>query len=208
MTVTPDADPTDTRRTGYRRRLMDGMAEALAASPYRDVTIGDVVKRAHTSRRTFYEEFRDRDDCYFALLRSVHSVMLAEVAAAVDPRSGWEKQIRQAVTAYFTAVAAHPAVIRSWVRELPSLGDPAVTLASRPRDEFINLLVGLSATDEMRTAGFHPLSVDTARFLVGGVEEMTALVVEDNRPVAEIVEVAVEAVTAVVGLARTQTADA
>ncbi|MBF6248423.1 TetR family transcriptional regulator, partial [Nocardia elegans] len=40
--------------SGFRRRLLDGMAAAVRERGYRDATVADVVRHARTSRRTFY----------------------------------------------------------------------------------------------------------------------------------------------------------
>lgn len=190
---------TEPTGPSYRDRLMAGMAASLTQRTYRDTTIGEIVAYARTSRRTFYKEFSGLDDCYFALLRSVHSEILGMVATAVDMTADWRVQVRQAITAYFAGVQTHPAVIRSYVRELPSLGDPTVTLQSRPRDQFIALLVGLSDTASLRSPDIAPVTVEMARFLVGGLEELTALVVEENRAVEDVVETAITATTRLLG---------
>ncbi|MBT0567785.1 TetR/AcrR family transcriptional regulator [Williamsia sp. CHRR-6] len=197
--VAPSHAPADAEvgpSANYRKRLTDGLAQALVTTSYRDVTIADIVRNAHTSRRTFYKEFRDRDHCYFTLLRSVHAGMMRDVAEAVDLTADWRDQVEQAIGAYFRSVAANPAVIRSWVRELPSLGDPTVTGQGKPRDEFAALLVGLTRNEALRRAGIKPASEDLARFLVGGIQEMTAMVVEHDRPIEPVIEVVVSSTIA------------
>src|SRR5437763_16404106 len=43
-----------------RSRLLDGLAESIADNGYRNTTVAEIVRRARTSRRTFYEHFSDQ----------------------------------------------------------------------------------------------------------------------------------------------------
>src|SRR5882724_3806888 len=47
-----------------RGRLLDAMAEVVAEKGYQATTVADVVERAGVSRRTFYEQFPDREACF------------------------------------------------------------------------------------------------------------------------------------------------
>ena len=37
---------------------------------YRDTTVADIVRHARTSKRTFYEQFASKEECFIELLRS------------------------------------------------------------------------------------------------------------------------------------------
>jgi AcrR family transcriptional regulator len=54
--------------SGFRRRLLDAMAVAVRDRGYQDSTVADVVRHARTSRRTFYEHFTSKQDCFITLL--------------------------------------------------------------------------------------------------------------------------------------------
>ena len=55
------------RKHAHRSRLLEGMAQAVAARGYADATIADIVREAGVSRRTFYEHFGAKADCLVAL---------------------------------------------------------------------------------------------------------------------------------------------
>ena len=46
------------------------MVAAVAEKGYVDVAVADVVSRARVSRATFYEQFRDKADCFVAALQA------------------------------------------------------------------------------------------------------------------------------------------
>src|SRR5262249_28486004 len=108
-----------------RRRLLDGMAATVADRGFRETTVADVVRHAHPSRRTFYEHFASRQDCFIALLLEANASMVRQIAAAVDRHAPWEAQVRQAIEAWIDAAQSEPAITLSWIREVPSLGDAA-----------------------------------------------------------------------------------
>jgi AcrR family transcriptional regulator len=58
----------------------------LQRSPigYPSTTVAELVRRAQTSRRTFYEFFADRDACYAALLVEHNTKLVSDIVAAVD----------------------------------------------------------------------------------------------------------------------------
>ena len=43
------------------------------------------MRRARTSRRTFYEHFADKEACFVALLTDANAEMIRQISAAVDP---------------------------------------------------------------------------------------------------------------------------
>jgi AcrR family transcriptional regulator len=48
----------------FRRRLLEGLAESITERGYRDTTIADIVRHARTSKRTFYQEFSSKEECF------------------------------------------------------------------------------------------------------------------------------------------------
>jgi AcrR family transcriptional regulator len=183
----------------FRQRLLDGMAAAIVERGYRDSTIADVVRHARTSRRTFYEHFASKQDCYIALLREANAEMVAQIAAAVDPHAPWDRQVRQAVAAWIAASEASLAVTLSWIREVPSLGEDARQLQRDFLEAFIVLIQTLSDSAELRAAGVQPVSRPVAILLLGGLRELMATTVEDGGALGDIMDVAVDATKALIG---------
>jgi AcrR family transcriptional regulator len=198
MTAAP-AISGSTRADPFRSRLLDGMAASIAERGYRDTTVADIVRHAHTSKRTFYGRFDTKEDCFVELLRANNEALIAGIRAAVDPHADWDAQIRQAVAAYVDHIAARPAITLTWIRELPALGAQATPLHRWAIDRLTDMLVDLTANPGFRRAGRAPLSRPLAVVLLGGLRELTALFVEDGSDVRGILEPAVTASTALLG---------
>jgi AcrR family transcriptional regulator len=183
----------------FRPRLLAGMAAAIRERGFRQSTVADVVRHARTSRRTFYEHFASKQDCYVALLRESNAEMVGQIAAAVDPHASWDTQVRQAIGAWISASESEPAITLSWIREIPSLGDDARQLQRDFLEAFIELIQTLSDNPELRAAGVQPVSRPVAVMLLGGLRELMAITVEDGARLGDIMAVAVEATMAMIG---------
>jgi hypothetical protein len=62
------------------------------------------------------------------------------------------------------------------------------------------MLVGISLSPGFQRAGLEPISRQLALILLGGLRELTALLVEDGQDVRGIVDPAVTAARAILGL--------
>ncbi len=183
----------------FRVRLLDGLAASITERGYRASTVADIVRHARTSKRTFYGQFSGKEECFLELLQADVEKLGERIAASIDPEADWHNQIRQAVEAYVGHIESRPALTLSWIRELPSLGAVARPAQRRGLQMLTSLLVDLSASPGFRRAELPPLTSPLAVILLGGLRELTALAVEDGRPVREIVEPAVDASIALLG---------
>lgn len=195
MTIAPELTESVSALPS-RERLLRGLAASIKERGYRDTKISDIVAHARTSRRTFYEVFETKDDCFLALLYEMNQVLQAQIAAAVDPKAPWDEQVRAGVGAWVDAIASEPAVSLSWIRELPSLGTRAMEAQRYAMRVFTKLLVELSSTSEMRKAGVPPISEPRALILLGGLRELAAGVVEHGDDIRTIRAEAIDAALA------------
>ncbi|MCV7422649.1 TetR/AcrR family transcriptional regulator [Mycobacterium yunnanensis] len=198
-TATVD-DTSPAGATAFRRRLLDGLAESIAERGYRATTVADVVRGAKTSKRTFYDEFASKEECFVELLGANNDDLIAGITAAVDGDAAPEVQIAAAVGAYVDHIESRPAITLSWIREAPALGDLARPLNRVAMQHLTDMLVAISNSPGFDAAGLAPISRPLALILLGGLRELTALLVEDGQDVRGIVDPAVTAARAILGL--------
>jgi AcrR family transcriptional regulator len=196
VTVSEHADEQDST---HRRRLLDGMSAALRERPYAEVTVSDVVRHARTSRRTFYEYFASKQDCLIALFKDSNDRVIARIAEEVDPHAPWERQIRQAIEAWLAGVEEDRTLTLSWIRVIPSLGSDARSLLRETMAAFAELIHRLSDTPELAAAGITPPTPAESVILLGGLRELIATTVEDGGSVRDIVDVATDVTTRILG---------
>jgi AcrR family transcriptional regulator len=153
---------------GHRERLVLGMVAAVAERGYAATTITDVVRHARVSRRTFYEQFADKEACFLAAYDAVSDAVLADIAGAAEEASGWEARILAGVDAYLHALAAEPAVARVFTVEILSAGPTAL---ARRREVLRRFAAHIQAQVE-----------DAAALgLVGGIHELVLATLEEDR---------------------------
>jgi AcrR family transcriptional regulator len=187
----------DTRQ--FRQRLLDGLAASITEAGFRETTVADVVRRARTSRRTFYEHFSGKEECFIALLADANRDMIRQISEAVDPGAPWAKQVRQAIEAWIACAESEPAITLSWIRDVPALGATSRELQREAMEGFIAMTQRLTDTAEMRAAGISPPSRQLAIMLLGGLRELIATTVEDGGRAGDVTELAVRASIALLG---------
>jgi AcrR family transcriptional regulator len=197
--VDDQASSGSTEIDPFRQRLLDGLAAAIDERGYRASTVADIVRHARTSKRTFYDQFPSKEQCFHELLHVRVEKLGEQIRDAVDPQADWQTQIRQAVEAYVAHIESTPALTLAWIRELPALDAAARPSQRRNTQLLTNLLVELSDSHAMRDAALPPLTPAKALILVGGLRELTAQVVEDGHHLRDIVEPAVQASIALLG---------
>ena len=155
-----------------------------------------IVRRARTSRRTFYEHFDTKEDCFVALLTDANAEQVRQISAAVDPSAPWRNQVRQAVEAWISSGESRAPLMLSWIRDVPSLGAEARRLQRDAMENFIEMVQALGDTDALRSAGVGPVSRPRVIMLLGGLRELTASTVEEGGRMSDITEEAVAATIA------------
>jgi AcrR family transcriptional regulator len=182
----------------FRQRLLDALEASIAEEGYSKTTVADIVRRAKTSRRTFYEHFASKEACFVALLTDANAEQVRQISEAVDRTAPWHSQIRQAVEAWIASAESRPTLMLSWIRDVPALGVAARRLQRDVMEAFIVMVQTLSDTAELRAAGIEPVSRQRAVMLLGGLRELTAITVEGGGRIGDITE---EAVAATIALA-------
>ncbi len=112
VTVAEDWRPvvSDDAASPFRRRLLDGLTVSIGERGYRATTVADIVRHARTSKRTFYDEFSSKEECFVELLAAGNREMIIKIRAAVDPGADWHAQVRQAVNAWVSDIEERPAI--------------------------------------------------------------------------------------------------
>ncbi|MBC5766568.1 TetR/AcrR family transcriptional regulator [Ramlibacter albus] len=182
----------------HRRRLLEGMAHAVAAKGYPDTTIADIVREAAVSRRTFYEHFNTKAECLIALYVASSHKGLKTLREAIDPSHEWQTQVETALTAYFGSMAESPVLMRTLFIEILGLGAEGLAARRRVNEEIADFILGVvnGPSGHPRKT---PLSHDMAMAIVGGINELVLQYIEENKVgrLRELVEPASELVRSV-----------
>ncbi|EFV14444.1 TetR/AcrR family transcriptional regulator [Segniliparus rugosus] len=187
------------REVPVRQRLLDALEQSVVERGLLNTTVADIVRRAATSRRTFYEHFESKEACYLEFLRVAHERLGERVARAVDPSAHPVEQMRQGVRAWMAAIEEHGAIYVSAVRELPGLGQRCRQLQRRNNEVMIGILQALTDNPQLRALGGAPVRRETALVLLGGLRELAITIIEDGGSVADAEPAIFDAVYALFG---------
>lgn len=108
-----------------RERLIAGLAEAIAENGYAGTTIAHITRAAAVSRRTFYEHFSSKDECFVAAYDTVMADLGGRVSEAFESGDDWPDSIRAGIAAMLEFLSAEPDLARLCMVEALVAG-PAV----------------------------------------------------------------------------------
>lgn len=124
----PEALPEPFVADSQRGRILNALAEACAAKGYPAVTIADICKGAGVSRATFYELFRDKDDCFEATMELALAEAMSAIGGAYSADKPWPTMVRDATAALLRLLAERPAFARAAMVDAPASGERAFEL--------------------------------------------------------------------------------
>lgn len=167
----------------HRHRLLEGMAHAVAAKGYAEVTIADIVREAAVSRRTFYEHFSTKGECLIALYEAASHNALKVLKDALDPTHDWHEQIEKALTAYLGCMTQNPVLMRTLFVEILGLGAEGLEARRRVNQEIADFMLGVVNGNQGAGKGRKapPLSPQMAMAVVGGINELILEHIEQGR---------------------------
>ena len=148
-----------------RARILSAMFDVVTEQGAGRVTVAHVVERSGVSRRTFYEHFTDREDCFLAAFDDALGYASERVLPPYRSEGGWRERIRAALIALLSFLDDEPVVGRLLICESLSAG-PA-TLKRRGR-VLARVTSAIEEGDKEAKAGFTPPPL-TGEGIVGGV---------------------------------------
>jgi AcrR family transcriptional regulator len=142
-----------------RERMLDAVIDTVAEKGFAEMTVADVVARAGVSRRTFYEQFTDKLDCFLAAYEERAAELERVVAAAVAAAAPGER-LRAGLQTYLEHLAANPTAARVLTIDIYGAGPAALEARECSRARF---------ADQYRAVSD---DADVLRALVGGIAEL------------------------------------
>jgi AcrR family transcriptional regulator len=149
-----------------RTRMHGAMIEAVAANGYEGTSVKQVVSLAGVSRRSFYEQFANKQECFLATYDLIAKRGAGRVAAAYRAADG---DVEQRLQAAFGELGH--AISTNWnsanlvILEAPKVGAPALLRLRRASATFEQML---AATFE-HTSAATPLPGPVIRGIAGGL---------------------------------------
>ena len=150
-----------------RARMLSAMVEVCCERGAAHVGVAHVVKRSGVSRRTFYEVFEDREDCFAAAFEHALEIATERVTAACDPAAEWAQRIRSGLVALLSLFDEQPQLARLLVVESLAGGARVAALRARTIATLTAIVQEGAASSSARSAAVAPELA--AEALVGAV---------------------------------------
>ena len=194
MSLAPQEGGTADVIVPQRDRMLQGMALTIAQHGYRGATITEVVRYAKVSKRTFYEEFGDKESCFLELYEQTRKILEQLIIDQSSLSKDWREQIKGGARAYYDVLAAHPRLTHAYFIEIATLSERASKMRREAFDHFAQVLVDLveRARASNPDVPSRPLGHTMAIALLGGMTELLIGAIERDElaeSIDELVEV-------------------
>jgi AcrR family transcriptional regulator len=151
-----------------RGRILTAMVEVTAERGYADSRIADVIAYAGVSRKTFYELFSDKEDCFLAAYDLWLGRLFVTTAEAFDaePDADWAGRVRVGLASFLQFIADHPAAAGFCIVEVLAAGPKALTRRDAGVRQFTAFIDAGRAETSVQLPGITSLAI------VGGIHEL------------------------------------
>ncbi|HEV3318535.1 MAG TPA: TetR/AcrR family transcriptional regulator [Solirubrobacteraceae bacterium] len=164
----PHGPRKDEVEQNQRTRLFGATIEAVAARGYDGTSVAELSRLAGVSKRTFYEQFPNKEACFLATHDRVVGCAIARVLSAQRAERDPEVGLRRAFEAFVRAAAEQPKAARLVLVDALGAGPAALARTERARRRFERMvLTGFRQTPD---AVVLPLAV--VRGIVHGIEHV------------------------------------
>jgi AcrR family transcriptional regulator len=185
----------DVVEASQRTRLLEAVGRAVADKGYAATTIDEVVRGAGVSKKTFYEHFQDKEDCFLAAYEAASDQLFERVREAHSTRHGWLERTRAGIGAYLRWIAGEPALARVFLIEVAAAGPRAAERRVALRDRYVELMRDLqddarAELPELPTEVFHALVAAVDDVVVRRIRESGAAGLPELEPVLLYLHVA------------------
>ncbi len=148
-----------------RSRMLAAAVEAVDEVGYARMTVAQVISRARVSRKTFYDVFADREDCFLAAFEQAVTQAESLAREAYERESNWRDGVRSALARLLMFMDAEPGLAKLVVVEALAAGDRVLERRAQALDE----LAGVVDQGRFLTNATREPPEVTAEGIVGGV---------------------------------------
>jgi len=167
-----------------RSRMLTAAVDAVDEVGYARMTVAQVISRARVSRKTFYDVFADREDCFMAAFDQALEEASALALDAYEQQPQWRDGMRAGLARLLMFMDAEPSLAKLCVVEALGAGPRVLERRARILDEVAAVIdrgrflaTAPSEPPDVTAEGVAGaiFAVVHARLLEGGREPLTDL---------------------------------
>lgn len=157
--------------SNQRERLLDAIANVVAEKGYAATRVADITDYAGVSRKTFYELFDDKEDCFLAAYDAITALLMDRMAKGLAAVAGgsWEEQVAALLGEFLRFLAAEPAFARMCIVEVLGSGPKGLARRDAAIEAFFPVVDQIPRS---QPGSERWLSPTTPMFVTGGILEV------------------------------------
>jgi AcrR family transcriptional regulator len=163
-----------------RERLLAAMTEAVAEKGYAKTVVADVVTRSGVSRATFYQMFRDVDDCFRAAYEAHAELVALVMTTGLEQLKQSDdtpiEKLDRILSLYLAALASAPALARVFLVEVYAAGPKLIEQRRASLETFVDV-VAATHDGESGVLGTRKDQRFAAELIVNAVSSMVTNIV-------------------------------
>lgn len=160
--------PREFVEANHRDRLIAACAQTVARYGYADASVARIIEVAAVSRRTFYEHFSSKEDCFIATYDTVMDNLRDRMVAAAERAGEWPRNVPGALEEMLRFFASEPDLARLCMVETLAAGPP---VSNHHREKVATLAPILQAGRIEAQGGEGPL-LETEEAVIAGVASL------------------------------------
>jgi AcrR family transcriptional regulator len=150
-----------------RNRIHQAMIEVVSERGYPETRVVDVIGVAGVSRKTFYELFDSKEDCFLATYDVLLGNLLGETADAFESRPApWPQRVAAGLQSLLQHLAEHPDEARFAIVEVLAAGPKALARRDAALRQFTGFIEAGRSETSVELPGITSLSI------AGGINEL------------------------------------
>jgi AcrR family transcriptional regulator len=151
-----------------RNRIHQAMMEVVSERGYPETRVVDVIGVAGVSRKTFYELFDSKEDCFLAAYDVLLGNLWREASEAFESRPGaaWAERAGAALEALLEHLSQHPEEARFAIVEVLAAGPKALARRDAALRQFTGFLEAGRSETTVELPGITSLAI------AGGINEL------------------------------------
>jgi AcrR family transcriptional regulator len=165
-----------------RSRLIAGMAKVLEQQALSELYADDVVREAGVSKRTFYQHFANKEDCFLALYRE-NSARVLEVLASASGSPGLSalERIQLGAKAYLAFMQSQATLMKRLYIDILYLGTEGMKAKREVLQQFAHVLLAAYEEERALAPSLPPLAPELVLAIVAGINELILFKIEDGQ---------------------------
>lgn len=151
-----------------RGRILDAVADVVSLAGYAAMSVEDIIATAGVSRRTFYGNFKSKEDAFLTAYDAIGAGLFDLVRAAFASSETFASGVIACLAAFLEYAAAEPRYTDMLIVEVLAAGPAAI----ERRNAVMKMLSELLHAGALKvTGGIRPPEL-TAETIVGGIYEI------------------------------------